>query len=168
MASPLRLFALDHNFPEPVLGSFAALLPMVELVPIRAIDPAWAELDDWELLLALHRHERPWDGLITNDEAMLSLAKEMTVLSQTRLTLVVAKGEGHNPIRAVGAVLCHLPHICHHTAPNKAQVWNLRVSLKNHEDVYDYLEKIAHKSKTSVASIVANNKISAAQLGNRS
>jgi hypothetical protein len=162
--APRRLFALDHNFPEPVLNAFSDLLPMVELVPIRAIDPAWAELDDWELLLALHRHERPWDGLITNDEAMLSLAKEMTVLSQTRLTLVVAKGEGHNPIRAVGTVLCHLPHICHHTAPEEAQVWSLRVSLKNHEGVYDYLEKIAHKAKTTVAGIIANNKVSAAQL----
>jgi hypothetical protein len=47
---------------------------------------------------------------------MLSLAKEMTVLSQTGLTLVVAKGQGHNPIRAVG-LLCHLAHICHHTQP---------------------------------------------------
>jgi hypothetical protein len=93
---------------------------MVELVPVRAIYASWATLDDWELLLALHRHERRWDGLMTNDDAMLSLAKEMTVLSQTGLTLVVAKGEGHNPIRAVGALLCHLPHICHHTTPEHA------------------------------------------------
>jgi len=114
-----RLFALDHNFPEPVLAAFADLLPMVELVPIRAIDAAWTELEDWELLRALHRHQQSWDGLITNDENMLSLAKEMTVLSQTRLTLVVARGEGHNPIRAVGALLCHIPHICHHTPRTK-------------------------------------------------
>jgi hypothetical protein len=33
-----RLFALDHNFPEPVLAAFADVLPMVELVPIRAVD----------------------------------------------------------------------------------------------------------------------------------
>ena len=68
MAVPRRLFALDHNFPEPVLGAFADLLPMVELVPIRLVDPAWAELEDWELLLALRVHDRPWDGMITNDD----------------------------------------------------------------------------------------------------
>jgi hypothetical protein len=159
-----RLFALDHNFPEPVLAAFASVLPMAELIPIRLIDSSWSTLEDWELLLALHRHPRPWDGLITNDDAMLSLAKEMTVLSQTRLSLVVAKGEGHNPIRAVGAILCHLPHICHQTTQDSAQVWNLRVSQKNHEDVHDYLDRIAQKGKTTVANLIASNRIPASEL----
>jgi hypothetical protein len=159
-----RLFALDHNFPEPVLAAFASVMPMVEVVPVRLIESSWAQLDDWELILALHRHPRGWDGLITNDDAMLSLAKEMTVLSQTRLTLVVAKGEGHNPIRAVGALLCHLPHICHHTTPDVAQIWNLRVAQKNHEEVGDYLGKIAAKNKTSVANLFAANRVSPAEL----
>jgi hypothetical protein len=90
-----RLFALDHNFPQPVLAALAHALPQVELVPIRDIDPMFAGLDDWELLRELHRHERPWDGMITNDDAMLSLPKEITVLSQTGLTLVVAIREFH-------------------------------------------------------------------------
>jgi hypothetical protein len=159
-----RLFALDHNFPEPVLAAFAQVLPMVELVPIRAIDASWARLDDWELLLALRQHVRPWDGLITNDDAMLSLAKEMTLLSQTGLTLVVAKGEGHNPIRAVGALLCHLPHICHHTTPEHAQIWTLRVAQKNHEEVQVHLDKIAQKGGTTVAKIVAGNRVPSSHL----
>jgi len=159
-----RLFALDHNFPEPVLTAFASVMPMIDVVPVRLIDSAWAALDDWELLLALHRHPRSWDGLITNDEDMLSLPKEMTVLSQTRLTLVVAKGEGHNPIRAVGALLCHLPHICHHTKVGVAQIWNLRVAQKNHEDVGEYLEKIAGKGKTTVADLMAAYRVLASEL----
>lgn len=44
-----RLFALDHNFPQPVLAAFADALPQAELVPIRDIEPSFAELDDWEL-----------------------------------------------------------------------------------------------------------------------
>lgn len=154
-----RLFALDHNFPQPVLAAMADALPHVELVPIRDIDPGFADLDDWELLRELHRHERGWDGMITNDDAMLSLAKEMTVLSQTGLTLVVAKGEGHNPIRAVGTLLCHLTHICHHTIPGTAQIWRLRVAQKNSESVHDYLETIAKKAKTTVAKVLADNKL---------
>ncbi len=90
-------FALDHNFPAPVLAAFAVMMPGVELVPIMQIDPKLAELDDWELFLALHRHEESWDGLVTNDDKLLALPKEMTVLSQTNLTLVVAVGEGHVP-----------------------------------------------------------------------
>lgn len=159
-----RLFALDHNFPEPVLAAFASVMPTVEVVPVRLIDSAWAELDDWELILRIHRHPRAWDGLITNDDAMLSLPKEMTVLSQTGLTLVVARGEGHNPIRAVGTLLCHLPHICHQTKVGIPQVWNLRVAQKNHDEVHDYLEKMATKNKTSVASLMAAHRVPAADL----
>jgi hypothetical protein len=98
---------------------------------------------------------------------MLSLPKEMTVLSQTGLTLVVAKGEGHNPIRAVGALLCHLPHICHHTKPGLAQLWNLKVSQKNYDEVSEYLDKIAAKNKTTVASLVAANRVSPVDLSKR-
>ncbi|HEY2736612.1 MAG TPA: hypothetical protein VGI70_21580, partial [Polyangiales bacterium] len=94
--------------------------PQAELVPIRDIEHSFAEVDDWELMRELNRRARRGDGLITNDDAMLSLAKEMTVLSQTGLSLVVAKGQGHNPIRAVGVLLCHLAHICHHTVPGTA------------------------------------------------
>ncbi len=142
----------------------ADALPHVELVPIRDIDPGFADLDDWELLRELHRHERGWDGMITNDDAMLSLAKEMTVLSQTGLTLVVAKGAGHNPIRAVGTLLCQLTHICHHTVPGTAQIWRLRVAQKNSEPVHDYLETIAKKGKTTVAKVLADNKLVPADL----
>ncbi len=132
---------------------------MAELVPVREIDRTWAELDDWELLSALAAHERGWDGLITNDEAMLSLPKEMTVLDQTGLTLVVAKGEGHNPVRAVGTLLCHLSHVCHQTTPGTAQIWRLSVAQRKPESAYEYLERIAARSKTTVAKLVVEHKV---------
>ena len=72
-----RLFALDQNFPEPIVLAIMKAVPVAELVPLRMIDPKLAEVDDWELLLALHQDQRPWDGLITNDDAMLSLAKDV-------------------------------------------------------------------------------------------
>jgi hypothetical protein len=99
-----------------------------------------------------------------HDENMLSLAKRMTVLSQTRLTLVVVKGEGHNQIRAVGSLLCHVRHICHYTVRDRAQVWNLRVAQKNHDEVGVYLTKIAERNKTSVADLQAANRLPAGRL----
>ena len=167
LAVPRRLFALDHNFPQPVLAALADSLPYVELVPVRDIDATFTELDDWELLRELHRHARPWDGLITNDEAMLSLPKEMTVLEQTSLTLVVAKGEGHNPIRAVGALLCHLSHVCHHTTHDTAQIWKLRVAQKNGESVADYLDALAKKAGTTTSHLIATHKLPAGDLRRR-
>lgn len=159
-----RLFALDHNFPGPILSAFADALPSVELVPISNIDGGFADLDDWELLRELHRHKRRWDGLITNDDSMLALPREMSVLSQTGLTLVVAKGQGHHPIRAVGVLLCHLDYICHHSAPGTAQVWSLRVAQKNYEPATNYLDKIAERESTTTAKLYAANKLSDADL----
>lgn len=159
-----RLFAIDHNFPEPLLTTLAAVLP-AEFVPVRKIHPSFSDLADWELLRELHRHQRPWDGLVTNDDAMLSLAKEMTVLQQTRLTLVVAKGEGHNPIRAIGVLLCHMNHICRMTTPSRAQVWRLSVTQKNHEDPNAFLEKIAERTKTTVRALFESHKLSPSELG---
>jgi len=98
-----RLFALDHNFPEPVLAVFAEFLPFVELVPIRSIDPAWTDLD--------------------------------------------------------------VRHNCHHTVRDRAQVWNLRVAQKNHDEVGVYLTKIAERNNTSVAELLSRNRLAGGRLG---
>ena len=158
VARPKRRFALDHNFPAPVLRSFAVILPFVDLVPISEIDPAWAELSDAELLIELARSGH-WDGLVTNDDAMLSLPREMAVLAQTELTLVVARGEGGNPVRAVGVLLCHLGHICHQTT-NRAQVWRLRVKQKSEDAPREYLEAIAERTGTTVEAILREHRVS--------
>jgi hypothetical protein len=153
-------FALDHNFPAPVLAAFAVLMPKVELVPLAQIDGELAKLDDREVFVALHR-QRAWDGLVTNDDKLLALPKEMAVLSQTNLTLVVAVGEGHNPIRAVGVLLCHLGFICHQTKRDRAQIWRLEVRQKSHEVPAKYLTAIAEKQRTTMESLFERHKLPA-------
>ena len=104
-----RLLALDQNFPEPIVDALASFLAEdAELVPIRVVDARLTTVDDWQILHALHAHERRWDGLVTNDRNMLSLPKELSVLCQTKLTLVVAKAAGQDPIKATGLLLAHL------------------------------------------------------------
>ena len=159
-----RRFALDHNIPAPALVPFGTMMPFVKLTPVAEIDPAFAELDDWELFVALHRHERRWDGLVTCDAALLKLPKEMTVLSQTALTLVVAEGQGHNPVRAVGVLLCHLRHICWQNQASRPQVWRLGVKQKAHEVPRVYLEEIAERRKTTVQALVEEHRIDPAEL----
>lgn len=92
------LFALDQNFPEPIIDALDEWIPEAELVPLRRIDPLLSTLDDWEVLLALHHHARPWEGLIPTDSGILSLPRELAVILQTNLTLVVAAEAGHDPI----------------------------------------------------------------------
>lgn len=48
----MALFALDHNYPMPIIEQAKPYLRDVELVTIGDIDPRLPELDDWELLLA--------------------------------------------------------------------------------------------------------------------
>lgn len=87
-------------------------------------------LDDWQVLLALHHHPRPWDGLITTDSSMLNQARELVVLAQTRLSLVVAIDAGHNPVKASGLVFAHLGGICRQTTPHTPQVWSLKATTR--------------------------------------
>ena len=137
---------------------------MADLVPLRNIAPGLAQLDDWEVLLALHQDMRPWDGLVTNDANMLGLPKEMPVLAQTNLTLVVVKGHGDSPVRATGALLCHMPFICRHTTRERAQVWSLGVAQKNYEDVFVYLDKIGEKQGLTGEALFNRHKLSKEEL----
>jgi len=58
-----RHFALDQNFPEPIVDGLADWLAQdAELVPIRRIDDRMATLDDRQVLLALHAGEADWSS----------------------------------------------------------------------------------------------------------
>ncbi len=128
----MALFALDQNFPEPIIAALNEYIPEAELVPLRVVDPMLAEIDDWQVLLALHHHDRDWDGLITNDDSMLNLPREMAVLRQTNLTLVVAHDSGHDPIRATGLLFTHLGYIARNRPARNA--WHHLTRIADHQN----------------------------------
>lgn len=143
----MALFALDQNFPEPIIEALNEFIPEAELIPLQDIDPQLAEIDDWQVLLALHHHELEWDGLVTNDRRMLNLPREMCVLRQTNLTLVVAHDAGHDPIRATGLLLTHLGYIARNTSRDESQVWELTASNRPGRNAWHHLSRIAdHRS----------------------
>ncbi|MDP9262464.1 MAG: hypothetical protein M3O89_10875 [Actinomycetota bacterium] len=160
-----RRLALDQNFPEPIVDGLADWLASdAELVPIRRIDDRMATLDDWEVLLALHSDNSEWDGLITTDAKMLILPRELAVLCQTKLTLVVAEAVGHDPIKATGLVLAHITRICEQTRPDTAQVWRLRTSTKPAEDPWSFLERVAERRDTDAQALYSSERLSKAKL----
>jgi hypothetical protein len=159
-----RLFALDQNFPQPIVDALAEYIIEAELVPISDIDERLATLDDWEVMLALHHHERPWDGLITTDANMLALPRELAVLMQTKLTLVVAKESGHDPIKATGLLLAYLPGICQRVEPDKAQLWTLRAVQRPADDPWVGFERIARQRGTTASKLYRANKLGAEQI----
>ncbi len=129
-----RLFALDKNFPQPIVGVLSDFQADAQLVPLDRIDARMSTLDDWELLLALHHHSDAWDGLITTDSSMLAQGRELATLIQTKLTLVVAVASGHNPVKASGLLFAYLAGICQRTTPERAQVWRLNAANRPHEE----------------------------------
>jgi hypothetical protein len=161
----VRLFALDQNFPQPIVDGLRDWLKAdVELVPIAKIDNRLAtEEHDWRILLALHNDERPWDGLITTDD-MTALPREVAVLCQTKLTLVVAVGAGHDPIMATGLVLAYVSNICKRTRTDRAQVWRLRARGLPAEDPWAYMERIAEHRHMSATDLYAESKLSDEEL----
>ncbi len=156
-----RLFALDQNFPEPIVDALADFLAEdAELVPLRQIDPRLTTADDWQILHALYAHKRTWDGLITTDSSMLGLPKELAVICQTKLTLVVAIGAGHDPIKATGLLLAHLGSIAQATDPDAAQIWTLRTVARRPEDPWDHLTRAAENQGIQARTLYHRERLS--------
>lgn len=138
------LFALDHNYPLPIVHDAAPYMPSVELVPLTDIDARLPGFeDDWRILLALHHHDRPWDGLISNDASMLDQAAELAVLIYTGLTLVAPVAAGHDPVKSTGLLLTHVENIAARTTPRRPQVWRLAARSPGGDHPDRYLEKRA-------------------------
>lgn len=155
-----RLFALDQNFPQPIVDGLCDWLEAdAELAPIAEIHSGMATLDDWQVLLALHTDERPWDGLITTDSRMLNLPRELTVLCQTKLTLVVATAAGHDPIKATGLLLAHISNICARTRTDRAQAWRLATVSRDADDPWDYLDRAARRRRETARDVFGRERL---------
>ena len=160
-----RLFALDQNFPQPLIDAATPYFQDVELEPLWRIDRRLADLDDWEVLLALHHHARPFDGLITTDDSMLNQARELEVVRQTNLTLVVIRAAGHDPIKATGLLLARLDYVVSQTTPERPQVWAFRTSNRPANDPYELIERIAGHQNRGVEDVLSAARLTPAERG---
>lgn len=159
-----RLFALDQNFPTPVLNALSEAILEAELVHVENIASGLSELDDWQLLVALHLDSREWDGLITTDNSMPGRAREMAALHQTNLTLVVADAAGHDPVKATGLVLTYLPSIARDSDPKIGQLWNLRTRDRRPTRPWQAIESIADHTSDSPNAVFSDAKLTRAEL----
>jgi hypothetical protein len=124
-----------------------------------------ADLEDWEIMLALHHHQRRWDGLITTDSSMLNQPPELAVLLQTNLTLIVAMGAGDDPIKATGLLFAYLGGICARTDPGTAQVWKLTAVNRPAHKPWDELKRAADHQHRSVGDLWQENRLSKEEFG---
>jgi len=85
------------------------------MIALSRYDPELPKLDDWRLLEELDRRGNV-TGLVTIDGRMLNQPKELVVLVNSRLGLVVTEGAGNNALRATGMLLVHMPAVLVHPA----------------------------------------------------
>lgn len=154
-------FAMDHNFPQPLVKALGSYFAEAELVAIQDIDSRLPELDDWALLLALHQ-AGGWAGLITCDANILKLPRELAVLLQTKQALVIAEAAGHDPLKATGLLLTHLPSVCKRLSLGTAQLWRLSAVEKRPEDPWSALKRLTGSGTTT--ELYNANKLTDAEL----
>jgi hypothetical protein len=83
---------------------------------------------------------------------MLRQPRELAVLIQTRLTLVVALASGHDPVKASGLLFAYLAGICKRAEPDKPQVWQLNAADRAGEDAWNVLRRVAdHQNRDATA-----------------
>lgn len=162
--STRRLFALDQNFPTPIVQALEQYVFDAELVPVSKIDPRMARVADWELILALAQHERPWDGLITTDSSMLKLPRELAAIMQTNSTVIATEDAGHDPIKATGLLFAHLGSICKKTEPKTPQVWTLKTQTQAGTNPWELFKKVAEHQNVSREKLQGDSWLSAAEL----
>jgi hypothetical protein len=148
--------ALDQNFPVLILNA-AALLPEVEISPIRKIDPRLSDLDDRKLLIALH--QLGWQGLITNNYKMLRVPAEIAAIVKTKLVVFAVEGIGDDPLRATGAVLLHLPSVAKQIQTGKAQVFRVNPRAPQPEDAWEFFRLAAERRKKTPAALYNEVKV---------
>jgi hypothetical protein len=139
----LRL-ALDQNFPTPLIHSIREYLPVdLELSHIQSIDPRLSELSDRRLFIAIK--QLGYDGLVTNNYKMLDVPEEVAAIIKTKAVVVAVEALGHDPIRAVGALLLELPGLADRVQPNMANVFRLKYARRRPSNAWTYLAATADR-----------------------
>lgn len=140
-------------------------MPGVQLVPLATID-SWLidNVEDWAVLAALAQRG-DIEGFVTIDRRMLALSKVLPVLLQTKLTLVVCRDVGNDPLAAAGLVLLHLPSIVRRSVSTSAQLWTLpRPPQRNEENIDHRVTELARHAKLPRAALLAEQQLTAEQL----
>lgn len=149
------VFLLDQDFPNPSIPD----LPDVDLRPLRDVHPDLIrDHDDWEVLREIRRRGGV-DGLITLDAGMLSQPKEMVVLRQTRLTLVVFRGTNNDPFVAAGLLMIHAPQIVRHLDRRRAQLWVLNKPSATPDSLWTRIGELARHESLSAEALIRRERI---------
>lgn len=104
----LSIFALDENFPQPLLAEVLLQKAVrkrvaLDIKMLSDIDTALLGYHDHDLIRALD--SRGVEGLITCDDSMVFRPEVQKAIEDTRFSIVTCRKAGDDPIMATGLVL---------------------------------------------------------------
>ena len=154
---------IDQNFPEPIVEALSPHVPDIDFLPLRKIAPQLPEASDRELLIALHKLRFNW--LVTLNYKMLRNPAELAAVIKTKINVFAIEGLGHDPIRATGALLLHLPPAMR-AIENSGQhgVFWIRTSQPKLHDAWDLFSSAAERSNQDMESLYAEVEVSDSEL----
>lgn len=151
MAAPERLeLPLDANFPEPILDALAEYIEDVRLITLDGIDARLRDLDDRQLIIALHQRGYTW--LVTNNYKMLDNPYELAAVLKTKMTVFAIEGTGDDPLRATGALLLDLPPAVRRVTTGGAEgrVFRFAPRAPQPRDPWEFMKRAAERRHEAV------------------
>lgn len=148
---------LDHNFPVPLLNAISPFLTELKLIPIRQINSRLVVLEDRKLIIALH--QLGYQGLVTSDYRMLKNPYELAAILKTSLSIFAIQGLGHDPIRAVGALLLDLPSVVRAIRSGRTGVFWLRPRVPQPQDPWELFTIAARRMDKSANELYAEVRV---------
>lgn len=153
---------LDHNFPERILDSLREFITEADLIPLRRIDERLPDLDDRQLVIALHQLGFP--GFVTSNYKMLQNPRELAAVIATEVCVFAIEGVGHDPIRATGALLLDLPSAVRAMEAGRRGVFWLRPRSPQPQDPNDLFNRMAQRRKENPKDLYNQVKVTGEEL----
>jgi hypothetical protein len=104
--------------------------------------------------------------LITNNYKMLEVPTEIAAIVTTKMIIIAIEGLGHDPLRAVGALLLELPGLPDRLKPGTSNVFRLAYRRRPPEDAWTYLQRAADRVGLQANQLWRRVRVSGDELGN--
>ena len=154
---------LDVNFPVPIVRAVEPYIKGVNFVSLDDIDSQLRELDDRDLLRALHQEGYEW--LVTNDTRMLQNPEEIAAIMKSKVSVFAVKGAGHDPVRATGALLLDLPGALKRAQSfERPAVFRSAPRNPDPQKPWDFLKRAAEHLNVSVTDLFNEVRMTDAEL----
>ncbi len=119
--------------------------PEIELVPVKDIDPGLtAALEDHHLIQSLW--QRGFEGLVTCDDSMLWLPEVVSMIKQTRFSVVACADAGHDVLKASGLLLTQMQSVAKRHDALKPQIWILTVRERQPRPFPEHAAEVESRS----------------------